>query len=329
MPDSVFGRLGYFFASLSLAVILTVVTSINVVYAEGTDSSAENNNNSTNLAFSLNSVTLTASDMSANSVELSSSIISAESTEFHLLTPQFIEELAIEDASNQDVTPGFIIGQVYAATSSNNSNNAIVGNYNYIYEDAISAEDVLARVKLLIETDGLVTVPEYTSDSQVAFKLTGAEDDSMYWYISVNDNLLNALSVNGFSDGETFQTFQAFVSKVTQKEMLNASGNIYLPLIQSPPDSGMKSLQAAWRGPAYQVAYTHSSGWRDLIPHYGAWFIGKNGRSQYFNCFWEPSGYRFWNWWSSDRNVLLLEKRWLASGPNAWNPGCHYAVMER
>ena len=314
-------------ASITLSLLLLLTTSVASVYAEDANIKPAQNINALN--FSLNSITLSSNDMSVDSVELSSSIITEKTTDFHLLTPLFLGKLPVKEVSHQNTSSNFITGQIYAATSSKNGNNVIVGNYNYIYENANAAEDVLAQIKTLTENDRLETIPEYTLGSQIAVKLAGEDNDSVYWYISTKDNSLTALSVNGLSNSETFQTFEAFIAKVAKKKILKANSNIYLPILQGSSNNGTKSVQAAWRGPAYQVAvaFTTSGGWN---PHYGAWFIGRNGRSQYFICWYEPSGYSSWNWWGNNRNVLLLEKKWLFSvGQNGWRPGCHYAVTDR
>lgn len=104
--------------------------------------------------------------------------------------------------------------------------------------------------------------------------------------------------------------------------------------------SATATYAASWRT-AYNVAwvYNDSSG----VPHYGAFFTGSNGRSQYFNGpSGAPSNYSSYNWYGGSRNILLLEKRWLFATPfycvdpmgnpqlcqDRWTGSYHHAILD-
>jgi len=89
---------------------------------------------------------------------------------------------------------------------------------------------------------------------------------------------------------------------------------------------------------AYDVDRAFNDGWG--IPHYGAFFGGINGNSQYFDGpSGAPSSYGSWDWWGDDHNVLLVEKTWLLALScsyygvpvqcgDRWNGAFHHAYMQ-
>ena len=91
---------------------------------------------------------------------------------------------------------------------------------------------------------------------------------------------------------------------------------------------GILSVQKASAGMGWQTAYQVKYTDWDKGPHYGAYFGGSYGTSQcYTGPGGEPSGYSSWNWWDTDYDVLLLQKRWLFTHPAAWNETNHHAFM--
>lgn len=256
-----------------LALCFLLLTSIVNGYAE--DDHIYSTQDFSELSFSLTSVTLSLIDLPVGSIELSSTEISEHTTDLHLLTPEFTERLNLitalveqDGVSIHNALADFITGRAFTALS---ANNVIVGNYNYIYGDASAAVDVMERIKIYIESNGTETIPQYTSDSQIAIKLLGNEGDSIYWYISTKGNVLIVLHANGIVDQETLETFESSVTTVMGKEIATVSSRIYLPILQSRSSGyaeDLESTAALWRGPAHQVAFTHND--PSWVPHYGA-----------------------------------------------------------
>lgn len=100
----------------------------------------------------------------------------------------------------------------------------------------------------------------------------------------------------------------------------------------------LEEVHAGFWATAYDVKFTHYDPWWQ--PHYGAYFSGAYGSSQYFTGnSGAPSDYGSWHWWGPELHVLLLSKTWLFAPacmtfPNnpsicndRWDGGRHHAYM--
>ena len=101
---------------------------------------------------------------------------------------------------------------------------------------------------------------------------------------------------------------------------------------QDKTDAQDATVQSSYQS-AYEVEIAF---WQSGLPHYGAFFSGRNGRHQYFTgSSGAPASYSTWNWWGSNGSVLLLEKRWLwkldgswSTYPDRWNGYYHHAELD-
>ena len=93
-----------------------------------------------------------------------------------------------------------------------------------------------------------------------------------------------------------------------------------------------KPAHAGYWITAYSVQF---AGWGGGLPHYGAYFSGSNGSSQYFTgSSGAPAAYSSWDWTGSTNSILLLEKSWLfeiacgwSSCDDRWTGNNHHAYM--
>jgi hypothetical protein len=100
-----------------------------------------------------------------------------------------------------------------------------------------------------------------------------------------------------------------------------------------------EEVHAGFWTTASSVQFTHYWPWYE--PHYGAYFSGSNGSSQYFTgSSGQPSGYGSWDWWGTRSHVLLLSKSWLFAQAcltwdnnvttcgDRWTGSSHHALMQ-
>jgi len=95
---------------------------------------------------------------------------------------------------------------------------------------------------------------------------------------------------------------------------------------------GILNVQKVSAGMGWQTAFkVDTAFWVGGLPHYGAFFGGSYGTNQYYSGpGGSPAGYSSWDWWGTDYDVLLLQKRWLGLQslyPERWNPANHHAFM--
>jgi len=315
-----------------LALLLSLVSSSHAMAQnDGSPKSPRPSEANQSLAM-LSSLSLSMNDMPLNSKEIYNEYVESNQPN-HLLYDTFMQ--ALESANPSSTLAKFTNGHVFSAVSFNDG--VILGNFTYSFSMGADTLDIAEKTEKFLQNNGGTSLPEYSlaqeSSRQAALKMVDDQGDSVYWLIATRDNFLIALFANGVSDDGTHKAFDAFVTTVMNKQPLNYKSQIFLPFVSTKDltltneATHAASVHPEWRGPANSVGWAFNEPTAIPIPHYGAWFIGRNGSGQYFICAFPPSGYSSWNWWGNKRNVLLLEKRYLATNPSMWNPGCHYAVM--
>jgi hypothetical protein len=306
---------------ITILSILTALSSSIVAHAGSVRSVTPQD------AFKLTALSLSMADMPSNSLEIYNESLTIESIN-DLMSSSPID--LFKSTSKISLSSDYNQARIFSAVSLDNG--VVIGSFSYLYPDSYDAQAIAEAVVEYLQNDSWILLPEYRTQkgSISAAKIVADKSGSTYWYVGTNDNVLITLFADGMSDQATHQLFDLSISKVVGKQVESVRQQTFLPFLQSGAlDTEIRGAEINWRGPAYQVAWTHNSTTWPYLPHYGAWFIGRNGRSQDFICGVGPAwGYSSWNWWGNNRNVLLLEKRWLAAYPVLWNAGCHYATLD-